>query len=185
MNGTLVKTCRKLSTYDVVFPGNFTTIGNGNEYPKNVQVPQYESTTHFVDNGNTFEEYHASYFNTDGEIHENLTYLKEKFERLEKTQDNWTLLKAGLPQLLASLSFDDIQFPKNQGNQSHKKMPSTISISFKRICSTEKGEDNSKYFFMSMKRICYIYMLFQVANIFFNFENQVKTKGRSIKCVIP
>ncbi|XP_021721494.1 uncharacterized protein LOC110689056 [Chenopodium quinoa] len=78
---------------------------------------------------------------------ENFTYIKEKCDSLEKTTpDKWAILKAGLPQLLASLSFNDMSYIQNSGRPSHQKKSSIFSISFRRKSSENIESSGLKHY---------------------------------------
>lgn len=73
------------------------------------------------------------------------TYLNEKRDSLEHTQDNSAILKTtGVPQLVPPMSFNDVKFVPSTGRQSLKKTSAVIRLSFKRRSC--EGEESSKYF---------------------------------------
>ncbi|KAL2898565.1 Protein ENHANCED DISEASE RESISTANCE 2-like [Bienertia sinuspersici] len=74
--------------------------------------------------------------------------LKEKRDSLEHTQDNNVMLKAGLPHLLPSVSFNDLNFLPSSGRQSLKKKSAVIRLSFKRrSCEGEESSELKRFLY--------------------------------------
>lgn len=149
--------------FSSVYGDNFPVSGNTRGNLETGQVLQYEPASFFVDSRSRYEEYSGSNLKMDGGKADqfcamrkklldrsfgSFTYLKEKHDSLEHTQDNSAILKAGFSQLLPSLSFNDVNCLPSSGRQSLKKTSAVIRFSFKgRSCEGEKSSASKRFLY--------------------------------------
>ncbi|XP_010670222.2 uncharacterized protein LOC104887308 [Beta vulgaris subsp. vulgaris] len=132
--------------FSSVHGDNIPNVGYANGNLRTGQVLQYESTSCFVDNGS--DEFVARSKKLLDRSFKSFNYVKEKRNSLEKTQDNSAILKAGLPHLLPSLSFNDLNLLASSGRQSQRRKSTVIRLSFKRrSCEGEESRALKRFLY--------------------------------------